>query len=115
MQPNALTIAEITYEEAKALVDAQIVEKLGTETPLESMTLTYIAELLEGRRNYAIDWEGGDDSRTLRGVVLGDTVVGSVENTLVRSIDGTTIGSAEYLMRYAGESGCHQKLLIILF
>jgi hypothetical protein len=42
-------------------------------------------------------------------------VVGSVENTLVRSIDGTTIGSAEYLMRYAGESGCHQKLLIILF
>jgi len=115
MEPTALTVAQITRAEAEALVEASIREVLGRERSLDGITLAQAAELLPGAGYFVIEWEGSDNSRVLRGVVVGGIEVGSVENAVARSIKGEAIGTAEHFVRYGGESGRQHKLLIILF
>jgi hypothetical protein len=114
METTNVRVVLLTDEEAKQLLDAQVLEKLG-DRKLETMTLTFIAEMMPGNRKFLVEWEGSDESRALSGVKVGDNEIGSLQNTLVRSMAGDPIGSCEQLARYAGDSGSLQRVLITLF
>jgi hypothetical protein len=114
METTDVRVREISEAEARSLVDAKTVEKLG-EGRVGTMTVSFVAELLPGNRKFVIDWKGSDESRALQGVAVGEHEIGSLESTLVRSSDGAAIGSFEQMFRYAGKSGAQQRVLITLF
>jgi len=115
MESTAVRVAQITRGELEALVRDRVNAALGSRRVREETVETLVAEVLEGSANFLVEWEGDEESVTLRGVDLRGVRIGSIENAFVRSIDGEPIGSIEHLVRSGGETGREHKALIILF